>query len=317
MRWIAANCIILFLFASGFAGAESPASRPSASDAPSKFLRFVPEDGGKLQTSIVTYRNADGVQVDLVGAVHIGDAAYYETLNSRFDGYDAVLYEMVRPRAAAATQGAAEGRKPGATTAPLARRSRALGMIGTFQRFLRDHLELEFQLEKIDYDKPNFVHADLDVDTFLQKQEERGESFAKLMLRAMIREMGKGPGAGGHQPNMAGLLAALRAPDRARQLKLVLAKEFHEMEDMLASLEGPKGSVIITERNKAALDVLRQRIEHGDRKLAIFYGAGHYKGMEKTLIEEMGFTQVGEPEWITAWDLSDRPATQPSGAPGR
>ena len=56
----------------------------------------------------------------------------------------------------------------------------------------------------------------------------------------------------------------------------------------------------------------------GDDKLAIFYGAGHFKGMEKILSEEMGFKQVGEPEWVTAWDLTrPAPTSGPSTAPAR
>ena len=31
------------------------------------------------------------------GAVHIGDAAYYQQLNKEFKAYEAVLYEMVKP----------------------------------------------------------------------------------------------------------------------------------------------------------------------------------------------------------------------------
>ena len=61
-----------------------------------------------------------------------------------------------------------------------------------------------------------------------------------------------------------------------------------------------------------------ERIELGDDKLAIFYGAGHFKGMEKILSEEMGFKQVGEPQWITAWDLTQpTPTTGPSTVPAR
>jgi hypothetical protein len=306
--------------------AQAQTTRPARTRTPkeeSKFLRFVPDPrsgGGELQTSVVTYRNAEGVTVDLVGAVHIADATYFEELNSRFDDYDAVLFEMVRPRAAAAADdGAAQTKKPGATTAPTVRRPRSLGWIGTLQRFMRDKLELEYQLEAIDYDKPNFVHADLDAETFLEMQEQRGESFMKMLLQVMLREMGKGPAAASaSQPNIFELMAALQAPDRARQLKLVLAKQFAQVDEMLDALEGPDGSVILTERNRAALTVLKNRMKLGDDKLAIFYGAGHFKGMEKILSEEMGFKQVGEPEWITAWDLTrPAPTSGPSTAPAR
>src|SRR5688500_13565397 len=165
---------LLVIAASTVTSAQSPATRPARTRAPrepSKFLRFVHEpNGGRLETSIVTYRNADGVTVDLVGAVHIGDAKYFETLNDTFDDYDAVLFEMVRPREAGAAPAAATTR-PGATTAPTVRRPGALRWVGTLQRFMRDHLELEYQVEAIDYDKSNFVHADLDAETFLEMQE--------------------------------------------------------------------------------------------------------------------------------------------------
>ncbi len=313
---------LLLLLGTTIASAQTPTTRPARTRAPKeapKFLRFVPDarsGGGRLETSIVTYRNAAGVTVDLIGAVHIADAKYYETLNDTFDDYDAVLYEMVRPRDHAARAGATT--RPGATTAPAAKRQSSLKWVGALQRFMRDHLELEHQMEAIDYDKRNFVHADLDVETFLEMQEARGESFTKMMLQAMLRELGKGPAAGTNQPNIFELLAALQAPDRARQLKIVLAKQFEQMDDMLSSLEGPEGSVILTERNRAAMKVLEDRIELGDDKLAIFYGAGHFKGMEKILTEELGFKQVGQPKWITAWDLTQTtPATRPSTSPVR
>jgi hypothetical protein len=312
---------LLLIVTTSVSFAQAPGTRPArlrAAKESSKFLRYVPGaagSGGRLETSIVTYRNADGVTVDLIGAVHIADAAYYEALNKRFDGYDAVLFEMVRPRDVAAPAGATT--RPGATTAPARPRPGALRWVGALQRFMRDNLELEHQLESIDYDKPNFVHADLDAETFLEMQKARGESFTKMMIQVMLRELGKGPAAGANQPNLFELLAALQAPDRARQLKIVLAKQFEQMDDMLSGLEGPNGSVILTERNKAALKVLQDRIKHGDTKLAIFYGAGHFKGMEKILSEEMGFTQVGNPQWITAWDLTKQntPTTRPSTGP--
>jgi len=58
--------------------------------------------------------------------------------------------------------------------------------VSKLQRFLKDRLNLSFQLDEIDYSKPNFIHADLDAETFQQLQSERGESFATLMLSALM-----------------------------------------------------------------------------------------------------------------------------------
>jgi hypothetical protein len=57
-----------------------------------------------MQTAIVHYvptksngKPGSGVTVDLIGAVHIGDVAYYKKLNRQFTQYDALLYELVAP----------------------------------------------------------------------------------------------------------------------------------------------------------------------------------------------------------------------------
>ena len=60
------------------------------------YVRFVEDEkGARLETGISTFRNAEGVTVDLIGAIHVADHAYYQQLNERFAKYEAVLYEMV------------------------------------------------------------------------------------------------------------------------------------------------------------------------------------------------------------------------------
>jgi hypothetical protein len=184
------------------------------------------------------------------------------------------------------------------------------------QRFMKQSLDLAFQLDEINYAAPNFVHADLDVDTFFEMQEDRGESMLSLMIQSMLNEMARqNEGMAAAQPGVLDLIAALQSPDRARQLKLILARQFNQMDEMMSGMEGPNGSVIITERNKAALKVLKDRLARGDRKIGIFYGAGHLTSMEKTLTSEMGFKQVGEPKWLTAWNMeatTSQPSTRPA-----
>jgi hypothetical protein len=286
--------------------AEPPATRPTV-EPDTRFTRMVKLDNGDamLETAEVMYRNADGVTVTLIGAVHIADPEYFSGLDASFDHYDALLYEMVKPPT-----------KPGESVRT-ARRSGSIAWIGAFQRFLRNNLDLEFQLEAIRYDdRPNFVHADLDSEQFLRMQEERREGFFKLFLRAMAAE-GRRQREGG--PSAAEeftpfhLLAALKAPDRPRQLKLLFAKQLQNVEQSLEVLEGPNGSVILTERNKVAMNVLRDQLAAGRKNVGVFYGAGHLPGMEKILVHDMGFEKLGH-TWRTAWDMSEAklPATRPS-----
>lgn len=272
-----------------------------AEDASPRYLRFVDEPPQqRLETSILTFRNADGVTVDLIGAVHIGDADYYEQLNERFKQYDAVLYEMVKPK---------EMKNVGD------RAGKSNSWIAILQRFMKNQLALSYQLDKIDYTAKNFVHADLDAETFAQKQEEQGESMMSMMLSAMMKELARPPQERlKNEAMMEDLLNALQAPDSERQLKIVLAKQFQNMEEQMDMLGGDD-SVIIGERNKHALKVLRDEIDAGKKRLAVFYGAGHLEGMEELMTTLMGFKPVGEPEWLRAWDLAETPSTRKAPPP--
>ena len=60
-----------------------------------EYIRVEEDDkAARLQTSIVTMEK-DGKRVDLIGAIHIADKAYYSKLNERFSQYDRLLFEMV------------------------------------------------------------------------------------------------------------------------------------------------------------------------------------------------------------------------------
>ena len=177
------------------------------------------------------------------------------------------------------------------------------------QRFMKTVLELQYQLDGIDYSAPNFVHADLDVDTFERMQAERGESIFGLMVQSMLDSMGAEDPVQA-EASTGRLLMALQAPDRGKQLKLVVARQFDDIERAMAGLDGPDGSVILTERNKKCIEVLGQQLEAGKKHLGIFYGAAHLPDMEQR-VEAMGFKPVAK-KWLVAWDMSGPPATRPA-----
>jgi hypothetical protein len=278
--------------------AAEPATQPAV---PDSFMRFVDDDhgGGSLQTADVAFRNPAGVTVHLVAAVHIGEKSYYDRLNRDFKNYDAVLYELVNTKGAAPpVAGDAE---------------KSSNPISEFQVFLKKFLDLDFQLDDIDYTAANFVHADMDKDTFEKMQEERGESFEQIMLRQLIRALTNPPTT---QPAAADeddadddLITMLTRPDGERQMKVVIARQMGQMDLSAMGLDGPGGSVIVTERNKAALKVLSDSMAAGKKNMAIFYGAAHMPDMTKRL-EAMGFSPVST-QWNLAWDLTIR-ANQPS-----
>jgi hypothetical protein len=252
-----------------------------------------------MQTAVVRYAmplpagdQAAPVTVDLVGAVHVGDAEYYAQLNRRFEQYDAMLYELVAPEGTVVERG---------------RGTSSAHPLGALQNGMKSMLALEHQLEKVDYTKRNFVHADMSPDQFLQAMKDRNEGFLEMYMRLLGQSMAQQSkmAAEGESPDFE-LFAALFAADRPRRLKIIMAKQLAEMESLLTSFGGEEGSVLITERNKIALEVLKQQLSAGRRKLAIFYGAGHLADMDKRLREDFGMRPI-EITWLTAWDLAPRP----------
>jgi hypothetical protein len=266
---------------------------------PAKFLRFVEEGktGGRLETAIATYENDKGQKVHLVAAVHIADSGYYAALNKTFEGYDALLFEMVKPKDVELTGKGIQPDDGGGS----------INLVRLIQRGLKTFLDLDYQLDGIDYSKKNFVHADLTAEEFERLQDERGESIFGMMLQQMLREMMKGDASKAGQMDPMELLAALGSPDGARQLKLLLAKQFQNMDEMVEQMEGPNGSVLVTERNKAAIKALKEQLAAGKKNLGIFYGAAHMKDLESRLINDLGFKRTGV-EYRIAWDLTPRGA---------
>jgi len=300
------NAALILLFTTVAARALEPATRPAGiagepeatqTIEPAQFMRFAQDvRGARLETAAVTYRNDAGQAVRLVGAIHIGEKAYFEALNKDFENEDAVLYELVKPKDTALP-------RPGAA-APAGDNP-----ISQMQHFMKDTLNLQFQLDMIDYTKPNFVHADLDKETFEKMQAERGESFEMLMMKQLMKAMTEPDPQkeeDAKQPSqdemVDDLIKLLTRPDMERQVKLLVARQLTDME--LKGMGLSNDSVIVGERNKAAMKVLADTLAQGKKKISIFYGAAHMPDLSARL-RAMGFKPAAC-EWKTAWDLTIR-----------
>ena len=260
----------------------------------SKFVRISRDKKGQvvsMDTSIVRYvprdKSQGDVTVDLVSAVHIGDKAYFEKLNEAFDGYEVVLYELVAPEGTRVPKGGGPRDHP----------------VAKVQSGMKDLLELEYQLAEIDYTRDNFVHADMSPEEFAKTMSDRGESFMGMLFKAMGQSLAQ-------QTEMKAsadleLFSALFDRNRALKLKRILAEQFQDLEKSIMVFNGPEGSTIITERNKAALRVLKKQLETGRKKIAIYYGGGHMPDMAQRLEKEFGLKPTDE-RWITAWDMSGK-----------
>lgn len=297
-----AVALALVAFSFGTGTAEEPKAKPEESDRAgrpefeaSQFLRIVRDADGKpagLETATVRYVPAGAygprdLVVDLVAVTHVGEMEYFTGIEGQLADYDAVLYELVAPEGAVPQPGANAGAIPGA---------------------LKGMLELEYQTERIDYTRKNFVHADLTPQQIGEKMRERGQtgfSVAMDALGAMLADAGKRATDVEGQDELAGfdLTTLLFDPNGKTKLKRAFAVEIARAE-MEGALGETIGRMLITDRNEAAVGVLRKQIDTGRRRIAIFYGAGHMPDLERRLVEDFRLERQGA-EWREAWDLGE------------
>ncbi|HZD52808.1 MAG TPA: hypothetical protein VE175_07150 [Woeseiaceae bacterium] len=271
--------------------ADSPSALPAAALRTS-FARIARDEYGgplALQTAIVTYAPAAAPQdftVDLIGAVHVADRAYYQDLNERFRDYDALLFEMVvRDKAQALPE---VGSATGGTS-----------FISVVQNGMKDVLGLSYQLDEIDYTARNFVHADLSSAMLLQSMSDRGESlytyFWRLVFNA-LDEYAKDPMGTQDWRLLSGLVAS--GNDDA--LKVVVAEELIASMNSDDVFGGENGSAIIAARNEHAFGVLAQQIDGGAKHIGIFYGVAHMADFEERLLNDLRLEKT-QTRWLDAW----------------
>jgi hypothetical protein len=260
---------------------------PALATPPVTAMRFVNDPGHEaLQTGIITLQGAKGVTVDLVAAVHVGDAAYYAQLEKRFGTYDKVLYELVKPE-----------------EMDIAHLGQKRSGVSGLQRWLKDVLKLEFQLDRIDYTRPTFVHADIATERMARHLRENAGGIAAILVRwSMLDATRLTYPDGSWRLGSFELMRAWLSADRPRALKRFIARELTEFGGDMADLgsTGP-GSILIAERNAVAIQVLQKVLKQGRKHVAIFYGAAHMPDMAKRA-EALGLKPAGT-EWLTAWDL--------------
>jgi hypothetical protein len=256
---------------------------------PSDFVRFVAAgDGGHLDTAITTYRKGDA-EVVLFGAVHIADAACYAALNDRFTTCDVLLYELVGP----ADYRPKKGRE-------------ASGFVSMLQQGLKNALELTFQLDEIDYQAANFVHADMTPEEFQRSMEERGESLLSIMLKMMLdgmrQQQAKAEAAGEQEPQPFDLVKAFQSGEGRHLLRMAFGQQLEQVETMMA---GGKGSTLLEGRNEKCLEVLQRELNAGRKRIGVYYGAAHLPHLEHRLVADLGFRKTAH-EWLVAWDCAKR-----------
>ena len=282
------------------ARAAARAAAANAHNDKTKFLRIGRDRRGRamtLDTAIVRYKNEDGVIVDLVGAVHVGGRGYYARLNRQFREYDVLLYELV----------AEKGAKP------QDRKRKSAGGLGNIQGMMSKVLGLQHQLEGVDYDAKNFVHADMSPDQLKEKMAERGDSPMILFLEHMVQGM-RQQNLQKNKPKfrnpdddisdeemLLGVMQGLLTGKGSPVVRRYMALQMGDLETQMKAFGGNLGKLIIDDRNQACFEVLDKQVANGKKHIGVFYGAAHLPDMEQRLLKR-GFKKSGQ-VWLEAWEL--------------
>lgn len=259
------------------------------------FIRFTKvKKTSRLETAIVTYENPEtGQRISLVGAVHIADKAYYDTLTKKLGAFDVVLYEGVR--------GGPE--------------DDLMTLVARLQMLLKDYLGLVHQNEVMRYEGEKFRHADLTAEAIQAALDDRG---VELVPNAdLLKSLG---------PLVAMALKVLK-PDAAEASPLMVKMQ-RRLKETLGRVLGEglavydrfkregdrkRDEVIIGERNARVMKVLEKTMAaEGVESIAILYGAAHHPDLERRLKKRFKVRPV-KSEWLPAWtiEVPKPPAPRP------
>jgi hypothetical protein len=258
-------------------------------NATTDFIRVKEDDqSAHLQTTLTTYAR-DGKTVTLIGAIHIADQTYFETLNKKFTQHDVVLFELIGGEEAAQHL---DGRPPENKDREKGAIEDLRGMYAAFSKMM----QLVQQIDYIDYTVENFVHADLTLPEYRAIVADKGDQILAFAVGSAMRnsEISEKPFGG---LDMGLVMQAMLSGDGS-QLK-------HQYMQMMANGDESAGAlagenVVITDRNQKCFQVLSRELKQHD-DIAIFYGAAHFPDMEKRLLAD-GFTRRDH-QWLTAWEV--------------
>jgi hypothetical protein len=92
-------------------------------------------------------------------------------------------------------------------------------------------------------------------------------------------------------------------------MKAALAEQL-AVSDPAGGLGKTLGTILIEDRNGAAMKVFQKELAKGRKRIGIFYGAAHMPDFEKRLRDDFGLKKE-RVEWVTAWDLTQNKASGP------
>jgi hypothetical protein len=287
--------------------------------APQAYTRIANPDTNTVQLQIalrkfVPAQNA-GPAIWLAAVMHVGEPAYYQTLQHFLETQTVVLYEGINPDAHPhhVHDAAATSTDDPTPVAPKTGTNDDYSMQSTLAR----SLGLVFQLEAIDYDRTNFLNSDLSI---LQLQRimaegrpaapgQKGATNATFDILLQVMDGSSFLGS----LFKVGLQFIAASPQLQAVAKLTMIEAVGRLKGDLSDVQGLPPDwkqlikVLIEARNKNLLADLNAELKKipVSGSIAVFYGAGHMDDMEKRITGDLHYHSADE-IWLPAFSVDLR-----------
>lgn len=299
--------VMLLCVAGAACACRTSSSSRAATTPPKPYMRLV-ESTNNVAMQLVAreFRPAKGggPSIWLAGVSHLGESNYFARVQKFLDDKALVLFEGI---------GFEEYSGKAAGTESASKTDTSSAHSG-LQTKLAESLGMAFQLEAMDYSRPNFKNSDVSLLELRQLMEKASgkDDVASGSLEGLLSAMQGGEGAAQAMMNF-GLGLVGSSPKLRAYAKLALL-------EMLASLEGdisrlgavepgikPLLEALIERRNEKVMADLRRELATKKRgeSIAILYGAGHMADLERR-VRKIGYSP-GNEAWFTAMSVETGP----------
>lgn len=234
-----------------------------------------------------SFYSSNSPTITLLGAVHIGDEGYYQSLQHHLDNADIVLFESI-----GTDKELKQIKKEVKKRCP--KHMKKFDDKGYCYEDLAKLLGLKPQMELVNYQRSHFVHADQSLKAYLQKKHG-----SKTICELLDNEKSIAVGVQGDPLTEFKNMEKKHSGSAKNTLALSLVKIINNNRQNANAHE----KEVIFQRNDIAIQRLRETLPtlRPEQELIIFYGASHMEDLEQTILN-MGYTP-GPSEWLKAFSL--------------
>ncbi len=304
--------------------ATSPSAKPNHTAAlPQPYMRIAYPDADTVQFQIAVRRfvptRGRGPDLWLAGASHVGEPAYYDALQRHLDTQPLVLFEGIKDLSHPASGQKARSVQRAEDSAETLTASKA-SPASSLQVTLAKSLGLVFQLEAIDYDRPNFRNSDLSAQQIqalmlANRSKVPGEERTnqETEFQDLVETM---QGTSAFGAILKAVLDIIGNSPRLQALtKLALIEVLGEFKGDITQIQALPPDmkrlfdVLIQERNKAVLADLKAELKSRPppASITVLFGAAHLYDLEQRLRRELKYRPADQ-LWLPVFSVNTRKA---------